>query len=346
MFESLLPLLCTAMCIAAVAAVYKVLSTELRKIRARLDRITALKIRELEILEHHGEMDEGPAGGQDLSDEDLDAAVDHIISQINAGPYVPYHVRPDLPPEVGVVRWQSPDGPVALTSTARRPATRRRRARHTLNGLAAVPVALGALWRNLTASVSAKVGTAAAAASLTLVPGPLTMQDGSDDPLWVERPPGASARDLFSRDLNTWASIFPFWPTRATTRARPPWVKHTPAQPSDSDARDRGPLPPVQAPAPNARVGVPAAPGQPVIPLPSPSASPSGSPSPSVSATPTSSPTPTASPTPTDDASFDGRPTPGPSGFTSEAASSFPGAGPSPLQTTVTVTAAAVFSLN
>lgn len=209
-----------------------------------------------------------------------------ILAEIEAGPYVPCHIRPDLPADVGAVRLQTPDGPVLVMNPRHRP-LRGRRHGGTYRGLAAVPV-LGAAWRTVTAFAQ---GTAtlggAAAAGIMFSPAPIV------PPAMADQPPAVMAT-LPGRDVHQQPAAVP--------QARPPAAPGQPLRTEPPAERAEAPVPapparstpsePAAEPAPSQ--AVPSLPSLPdLTPTPSSSPTPPMCPSPS----PTRAPTPSTPPT-------------------------------------------------
>lgn len=213
---------------------------------------------------------------------------DEILAEIEAGPYAPVHLRPDLPAEIGALRLQTPDGPVLVLNPRHRAQRRRHRHGGTYRGLAAVP-ALGAAWRTVTAFAQ---GTAtlggAAAAGIVLSPAPII------PPAMADEPP-AVIETLAGRDVHLQRPVLPERPPAAPGQPLP--------TPSAAPPVERAEAPVPELPASPAPSREPVEVAQPLpersLPtsLPTPSASSMPTVSPPPIPTPTRAPTPSTSPT-------------------------------------------------
>lgn len=213
-------------------------------------------------------------------EDDADARVAAIVAEIQAGPYVRHHVRPDLPGSVGVLHIDTPSGPCVVTGPARRCRNQaRRRARQGYRGLAALPAALGLVWRSMAASTQVS-----AVAAMAVMPVPPLPSRAAEPPPSIVFPNDAPGRG--------------YLPVPSVGMVAPP-ARWTPGPNESDDARDTAPEPPPTPDAP------------PLLDSPSPTTAPSDqeteppapsttpTPSPSATVSPSPSPSPTASPSPT-----------------------------------------------
>lgn len=246
------------------------------------------KLIKIELLKHQLGT---PAAREPAGDDAEQDQVAAIVAEIQAAPYARQQVRPDLPPDVGVLPVLHPGGPVTVLgpSAIERLRPPGRSARGTLNGLIGVPI-VGALIRSFTAvaqgtaTVSSATVSGAAMATVALAPAP---------PALAVTPPAAIAVQWPGQDVHRQAA-----PAAPRPTATPSLVPAVSAVADDDVAvPDHIPVPLLDPPAPVEP------PRLIVSPTPTPDADVPATPSPSPSASPTLTSSPTPSPTPSPTAS-------------------------------------------